>query len=95
LLVENAIKHGLQTSPKPLKIKISAGLDENKLSIEIANTGALQNNSSQNENGIGLKNVRERLEKLFGENGKFELKQKNGLVIARIEIAKQENFIQR
>jgi len=94
-LVENAIKHGLQTSPKPLKIKISAGLDRNKLFIEIANTGVLQNNSSQNGNGIGLKNVRERLEKLFGENGKFDLKQKSGLVIARIEITKQENFIHR
>ena len=94
-LVENAIKHGLQTSPKPLKIKISAGLDENKLFLEIANTGTLQNNSCQNGNGIGLKNVRERLEKLFGENGKFELKQESGLVIARIEITKQENFIHR
>ena len=85
-LVENAIKHGLQTSPKPLKIKISAGLDENKLFVEITNTGTLQNNSSQNGNGIGLKNVRERLEKLFGENGRFELKQENGSVTARIEI---------
>lgn len=87
-LVENAIKHGLQTSPKPLKIKISARMDANKLLLEITNTGNLQNGSSQNGNGIGLKNVRERLEKLFAENGKFELLQENGFVKARIEIAK-------
>lgn len=89
-LVENAVKHGLQTSPKPLKIKISARLDANKLLLEISNTGNLKNGSSRNGGGIGLKNVRERLDKLFGENGKFELHQENGLVKARIEIAKAE-----
>jgi LytS/YehU family sensor histidine kinase len=88
-LIENAIKHGLQTSPKPLKIKISARLEANdKLLLEISNTGNLQNGSNQNGSGIGLKNVRERLEKLFAENGKFELLQENGFVKARIEIGK-------
>lgn len=90
-LVENAVKHGLQTSPKPLKIKISARLDANKLLLEVSNTGNLQNGSSGNGSGIGLKNVRERLDKLFGENGKFELNQENGFVKARIEIIKKEN----
>jgi hypothetical protein len=90
-LVENAIKHGLQTSPKPLEIKISARLQASGLLLEISNTGNLQNDSSRNGNGIGLKNVRERLEKLFAENGKFELLQENGFVKARIEILKKEN----
>ena len=85
-LIENAIKHGLQTSPKPLKIKISAEVCDNKLVLEIANTGKLLNDSSRNGNGIGLKNVRERLNKLFGENGKFELNQDDSFVKARIEI---------
>ena len=88
-LIENAIKHGLQTSPKPLVIKIFAEVCENKLLLEVANTGKLQNGSSRNGNGIGLKNVRERLNKLFGDDGKFELMQENGYVKARIEIAKQ------
>jgi signal transduction histidine kinase len=90
-LVENAVKHGLQTSPKPLKIKISARLRENNLLLEVSNTGSLQNGASRNGNGIGLKNVRERLEKLFGDGGKFELSQENNLVKARIEIDKKEN----
>jgi hypothetical protein len=90
-LVENAIKHGLQTSPKPLKIKISARMKANKLLLEISNTGNLQNGSNENGNGIGLKNVRERLDKLFAENGKFDLSQENGFVKARIEIFKKEN----
>lgn len=84
-LVENAIKHGLQTSPKPLQIKISANVSDNKLHLEVVNSGKLQNGNS-NGTRIGLKNVRERLEKLFGGNGKFEIEQKGDFVKARIEI---------
>jgi two-component system LytT family sensor kinase len=91
-LVENAIKHGWQTSPKPLKIKISARASANKLFLEVSNTGNLQpSNGNRNGSGIGLKNVRERLENLPDENGKFELTQENGFVKARIEILKKEN----
>jgi two-component system, LytTR family, sensor kinase len=90
-LVENAIKHGLQTSSKPLRIKISALLKNRSLILEVANTGNLENGFSQNGTKIGLKNVRERLEKLFGERGKFRLIEENGFVKARIEIANQEN----
>ena len=87
-LVENAIKHGLQTSPKPLRIKISAKLNGEKLVVEVGNTGRLDEIHDSNGTKIGLKNVRERLEKLFGENGKFELKENGEFVIARIEIQK-------
>jgi len=90
-LIENAVKHGLRTSPKPLRVKISARLDEHKLLLEISNTGKLlQNGHGENGDGggIGLKNVREQLEKLFAENGKFDILQENDFVKARIEIAK-------
>jgi len=93
-LVENAIKHGLQTSSKPLRIKISAKVNvlEDRLFLEVSNTGKLQEHSA-NGNGtrIGLKNVRERLEKLFGENGRFELKQDGELVKAQVEILQKAN----
>lgn len=83
-LVENAVKHGLQTNAKPLKIKISAKIFDKILHLEVSNSGKLQD--AAGGDGIGLKNVRERLEKLFGEQGKFDLLQENGLVKARIEI---------
>ena len=90
-LVENAIKHGLQTSAKPLKIKISAKISGSGLILEVANSGKLENVHNSNGTKIGLKNVRERLEKLFGDGGKFELKQDGDFVKARIEILRQEN----
>lgn len=85
-LIENAVKHGLQTSPKPLRINIHAKTYDNKLLLEVSNSGTLKDDLNTNGTKIGLKNVRERLEKLFGQNAEFELKQDNDLVRARIEI---------
>lgn len=87
-LVENAIKHGLQTSSKPLKINISAKLEGEKLILEVANSGKLDNLHHSNGTKIGLQNVRERLEKLFGEKSSFELTQNGNFVVAKIEISK-------
>ena len=89
-LVENAIKHGLQTSAKPLKLKISADVFDNKLILEVINSGKLYDGHSNGSGTkIGLKNVRERLEKLFGADGRFELRQDGDFVKARIEIVNE------
>ncbi|MCD9186582.1 MAG: histidine kinase [Pyrinomonadaceae bacterium] len=88
-LVENAVKHGLQTSAKPLKINLSAKISENKLILEISNSGKLQDVSNGNGTKIGLKNVRERLEKLFGGGAKFGLKEESGFVKAKVEISSE------
>jgi sensor histidine kinase YesM len=85
-LVENSIKHGFRTSPKPLLIKISARLNNKQLMLEVANTGKLEGNSDSNGTKIGLKNVRERLTKLFSDKSTFELIVKEGWVIAKIRI---------
>lgn len=85
-LVENAIKHGLNGSGKPLKIRISARLKNDALLLEVANTGSLQNNPRANGTGIGVKNVRERLEKLFPQKSDFALREEDGWVRASIEI---------
>ena len=83
-LVENSIKHGFETSPRPLQIKISAKMKDGKLSLEVQNTGKIaETNGSM---GIGLANVQERIATLFPETGKFELSSVNGHVIAKVEI---------
>lgn len=85
-LIENAVKHGLQTSPKPLKINISAHVLNDKLLLEVSNSGKLNDFSNGGGTKIGLKNVRKRLENLFGKSGKFELIEAENHVKARIEI---------
>lgn len=85
-LVENAVKHGLQTSPKPLKINISAQVESEKLILEVSNSGSLNGSANGSGTKIGLKNVRERLENLFGARGTFDLRQDGDFVRARVEI---------
>lgn len=85
-LVENAIKHGLQTSPEILKINISAVLEGDRLVIEVKNSGKLKARKTDEEAKIGLNNVQERLKKQLANKSSFALYEENGWVIARIEI---------
>jgi len=87
-LIENAVKHGLNGRAKPLKILVSARLDDNALIMEVANTGTLS--SRMNGTNVGLKNVTQRLEKIFHERGSLTLSEENGWVRARIAIKNDE-----
>jgi two-component system LytT family sensor kinase len=91
-LVENSIKFGMQTSPLPLKITLTAEVKKNKLIITVTNTGRLETSeasklkNSPNGTGTGLKNIRRRLELLHHGPHSFEIFQRAGLVIAQIII---------
>ena len=87
-LVENAVKHGSR-SGGPLRIELEAHANGDGLEIEVRNTGALKDGDI-NGNGIGLANVRERLERQFGPRGRFDISQRNGEVVARIEVLDAE-----
>ncbi|MDQ4120580.1 MAG: histidine kinase [Acidobacteriota bacterium] len=87
-LIENAVKHGLNGGSKPLKILVTARLGENDLILEVANTGTLSRANSGTK--VGLKNVNQRLEKIFGELGELTLNENNGWVQAQIRIKNDE-----
>jgi sensor histidine kinase YesM len=62
-LVENAIKHGVEPKIEGGEILLKAAKVGDVVAIEVADTGlGFQNSTS---NGIGLRNVRERLDKLY------------------------------
>jgi len=86
-LVENAVKHGMSNQHKTC-LRIAASIENHSLQLEVANTGNLRSETKPNGTGIGLKNVRERLEKLFPGRSRFELFEQDGWVRARIVIAK-------
>jgi LytS/YehU family sensor histidine kinase len=70
-LVENAIKHGLEPKIDGGEIALSARQVGDVVEIEIADTGlGFQNATSS---GIGLKNVRERLEKLYDGKARLDI----------------------
>jgi signal transduction histidine kinase len=85
-LVENAVKHGfINCGKKPLKIRVSARLENGKLVLEVANSGHLSANGASGS-GIGVKNVRERLERLFPRKSDFRLYEEDGWVRAVVTI---------
>lgn len=76
-LVENAFKHGLRKKPN---IKIYITTDQNLLSVHISNTYDHQSKANPPvAGGIGLKNLRRRLELLYPGKHKLSITDKNGI----------------
>jgi LytS/YehU family sensor histidine kinase len=65
-LVENAIKHGLEPKPDGGEILIKAEIVHGKLNIVVADTGLGFGKAATAGTGVGLANIRERLQLLYG-----------------------------
>ena len=69
-LLENAIKYGQKTSPIPLSILIQARRSGDKLQLLVENTGSWVETSASSHDqgmGIGIGNLRRRLQLLYGD----------------------------
>jgi signal transduction histidine kinase len=65
-LVENAIKHGLEPKPEGGEILIRCEIVHGKLNIVVADTGLGFGKAATAGTGVGLANIRERLQLLYG-----------------------------
>ncbi|HVF64931.1 MAG TPA: histidine kinase [Casimicrobiaceae bacterium] len=73
-LVENAIKHGVEPSADGGRIDVHADVQsDGRLLLTVADTGAGLDGGGEPGQGIGLANVRERLDLLFGDRAVLEL----------------------
>lgn len=70
-LVENAVKHGIAKRREGGIVSIKAWLMANRVHIQVINDGHLIN--EPNSLGMGIKNTRERLELLFGNDSSFSM----------------------
>ncbi len=61
-LVENAIKYGVSRTTRPVQITIKAERDGNNLVLSVTDDGEAVDSNHVGGNGIGLANVRDRLE---------------------------------
>jgi integral membrane sensor domain MASE1 len=88
-LVENAIKYGSRTSPGVLRLRIRAGRHADALGIEIANTGQWlpPDPTRSDSTGIGLENLRQRLQRYYPDAHTFTTEAAAGWVVARLRIA--------
>jgi len=86
-LLENAIKYGQMTSPKPLIIRITARIEEKKLSLCVENTGFWKTTMQPSESiGSGIANLERRLELLYRGLAKLSYETSNGVVRAHLLI---------
>jgi sensor histidine kinase YesM len=73
-LVENAIKHGVAPSRDPVRIDIQASVQGGELCIRVTNCVSADAESNQvrrqgsQRKGVGLMNVRRRLEAVYGKS---------------------------
>jgi signal transduction histidine kinase len=65
-LVENAIKHGLEPKPEGGNLKVQAEIVHGKLVVSVADTGLGFGRAATAGTGVGLANIRERLQLLYG-----------------------------
>lgn len=77
-LVENAIKHGFAKSIKSGNITVCIRKQEETIKIEVMDDGdgTQRQTADLLELGIGLKNVKERLRLIYGENYEFDIESK-------------------
>ena len=84
-LVENAVKHGLAPSDAAVTIGISARAQGSELLIAVENDVAAGDAAAKGA-GVGLRNVRERLEAVYGERGRLETMQREAGFIAIVRL---------
>lgn len=84
ILIENAIKHGISQLPDGGKLVLEVYAVSGKLHCILTNNGKLQNESGQKGFGVGLSNIRERLQLLYGDDASFNLSEKNQVVFATL-----------
>ncbi len=82
-LVENAIKHGLEPKPDGGHLKVAAEVVHGKLAVTVADTGVGFGKAATAGTGVGLANIRERLELLYGKQATLSVveNQPSGTVI--------------
>lgn len=74
-LIENAIKYAISPSEEGGTLRISARVQRGVLVMQLSDTGpGLGNGQSKHKScGVGLKNTRERLQQLYGDDQAFTL----------------------
>jgi signal transduction histidine kinase len=86
-MVENAVKHGIAKRVQGGAIRVAAARSNGTLTVRIYNDGpSLPSGWEQNCTGIGIPNVRTRLENLYGNAFELKLNNQSGGVEASMSL---------
>ena len=93
ILIENAIKHGLEPKIEGGRIDVRAMLVDGIMQVDVRDNGVGFNMHA--DDGVGLANIRERLRLLYDNRAALviEAPQSGGtLASIRLPYSKQENY---
>lgn len=76
-LVENGVKHGVSKLKEGGLIQVRTTVADNRLKIQIRNSGNLANGMRKSNSGVGLRNTIKRLRLLYGEDASFSIVNEN------------------
>jgi len=87
-LVENAVKYGLETSAKPLRVRVEVRRTGRTLDVLVTNTGHWLADGARNGagTGTGLRNLRARLAHLYPDRHTLDIGDADGLVRAHLTL---------
>jgi two-component system, LytTR family, sensor kinase len=86
-LVENGIKHGISKLKQGGSIFLKTYVVNDKLKIQVRNSGVYVNGERRKSSGLGLDNTTQRLKLIYGDEATFKiLTEKNNFVLVEIEI---------
>lgn len=87
-IVENAIRHGVDRSSHAVLVEISARRENGRLRMEVRDDGpGFSGTAPSDGEGVGLTNTRQRLERLYGKDHRFEIGDApGGGVLAVLEV---------
>ena len=77
-LVENAIKHGLEPKAEGGTLTVSAEIVHGQLAVSVADTGLGFGKAATAGTGVGLVNIRERLQLLYGNRAQLAVAENPG-----------------
>lgn len=91
VFLENAFKHGIDYS-KPGTIDIALNIEENGIFFKIVNPiPENRKEGNPSNSGLGLKNIRQRLDLVYGDQQKLEIYEKDSKHIVELTITLDSN----
>ncbi len=90
-LVENGVKHGISKLTEGGVVQLRTFVEDNRLRIQIRNSGQLLNGTRKGKTGLGIPNTIQRLKILYGDDASFRMVNENdNFVLTEIVIPKNQ-----
>ena len=84
--VENAFKHGFMQTDQPLHLQVLITAANGQLTLRTRNSFSESSETTALPGGVGLSNVRKRLQLLYPDHYTLEIDKQDGLFMVRLTI---------